>query len=162
MAIFQKTLRLVRNWWPALVWAGIIFTLSTDSFSSKQTYWIFSHILRWLDPAITMHQIHLLNEGLRKAAHVTEYGIFYFLLFRSLRGSHKGWGWTWAFTALAVAAGYSALDEFHQTFVPSRGPSPWDSLLDTSAAALVCAVLWLWYRVKRPAVENSFSEEKHA
>jgi VanZ family protein len=148
-------IRFLRTWWPALVWASVIFTLSTSSFSSKDTYWIFGHILKWLDPAITAHRLHELNEVVRKAAHITEYGIFYFLLFRSFRGGRKGWGWTWALGALAVAALYSGFDEFHQTFVPSRGPSVWDSLLDTSAALLTCALLWLWYRFRQPAVPAS-------
>ena len=33
---------------------------------------------------------------------------------------------------MIVVACYAALDEVHQAFVPGRGASAWDSLLDTS------------------------------
>jgi VanZ family protein len=49
---------------------------------------------------------------------------------------------SWAVLALVIAAGYSALDEFHQSFVPSRTASPWDSLLDTFGAAAAQVVMW--------------------
>jgi VanZ family protein len=48
-----------------------------------------------------------------------------------------------------IATGYSALDEFHQSFVPSRTASPWDSLLDTAGAATAQFVLWLWFRFRQ-------------
>jgi VanZ family protein len=38
------------------------------------------------------------------------------------------------------------LDEVHQIFVPSRGPSPWDSLLDSTGALVALFVLFLLYR----------------
>ncbi len=37
----------------------------------------------------------------------------------------------------------AALDEFHQSFVPSRTASPWDALLDTTGAAAAQIFLWL-------------------
>jgi VanZ family protein len=57
--------------------------------------------------------------------------------------------------ALAIAAAYSALDEFHQSFVPSRTASPWDSLLDTTGAATAQFLLWLWFRFRsRNSIES--------
>jgi len=69
-------------------------------------------------------------------------------LLRAIRGEHRGWQIRWAIAALAIAAGYSALDEFHQSFVPSRTPSSWDSLLDTTGAATAQVLLWLWFRFR--------------
>jgi VanZ family protein len=85
----------------------------------------------------------------RKSAHFTEYFFFGLLLFRGVRGENDGWKLRWAVCALAIAAGYSALDEFHQSFVPSRTASPWDSLLDTVGATAGQIVLSLWCRVNR-------------
>jgi VanZ family protein len=45
-----------------------------------------------------------------------------------------------------IAAVYSGLDEFHQVFVPSRGPSPWDSLLDSTGALVALLTLFFLYR----------------
>ena len=82
---------------------------------------------------------------IRKTAHLTEYFIFSIFLIYGLRGKERGWTLRWAIWAVAIAAGYAALDEFHQSFVPSRTASPWDALLDTVGASLAQVFLWLWY-----------------
>ena len=89
---------------------------------------------------------------IRKSAHFTEYFVFSLLLFRALKEKDQRWRLRWAIWALAIAAGYSALDEFHQSFVPSRTASPWDSLLDTTgaAAAQLALGLWAWIRLRYP------------
>lgn len=139
----------LRAWWPALVWAGIIFTLSTDSFSSEHTSRIIIPVLHWLFPFFSAHRIHEIHHFIRKSAHFTEYFVFCILLFRGVRGDRTGWRWTWALAALSIAAGYSALDEIHQAFVVSRTASPWDSLLDSSGAFAASVMLFLWFRFHR-------------
>jgi len=141
----------LRSWWPALAWAAVIFTLSTDSFSAVNTASIFRHIFKWLDPLISQHQLNFLNLALRKTAHFTEYFVFYLCLFRGFRAGRQGWRWTWALAALAIAAGYSCLDEIHQAFVASRTASPWDSLLDSTGAFFAAAFVRLWYFWRPPA-----------
>ena len=71
-----------------------------------------------------------------------EYFILGVLLFRAFRGDRQGWMLRWTVTALLIAAIFSMLDEFHQSFVPSRTASPWDSLLDTFAAAVAQIACW--------------------
>jgi VanZ family protein len=71
------------------------------------------------------------------------------LLYRGVRGDRKGWRWTWGLAALFCAAGYSVLDEIHQSFVASRGASAYDSLLDSIGAFFAMGVLWLWFRGRR-------------
>jgi VanZ family protein len=80
------------------------------------------------------------------------------LIYRGVRGDRKGWRWTWGISALAVAAGYSIMDEIHQAFVVSRTASPYDSLLDSSGAFFAFAVLYLWFRFRRPKSESSQNE----
>jgi VanZ family protein len=136
----------LRAWWPALLWAAIIFTMSTDTFSARHTASFFEHIIRWFEPSMTAHQFEVIHHYIRKTAHFTEYFVFSLLLYRGVRGSRVGWRWTWGLTALFIAFGYSALDEIHQAFVTSRQASPYDSLLDSVGAFVAFVVIWLWFR----------------
>jgi VanZ family protein len=139
--------RHLKYWLPAIGWAILISWASTDLFSSSHTSRFIIPALHWLLPFAngeTLKQLHFL---IRKSAHFTEYFAFSFLLLRAVREAHSGWQLRWAIVALAIAAGYSALDEFHQSFVSSRTASPWDSLLDTTGAAVAQFVLWLWFRL---------------
>jgi len=58
----------------------------------------------------------------------------------------KPWQWADALIAVAVAGVYAASDELHQYFVPSRGASIADVLLDTTGAAVGILALWAFGR----------------
>jgi VanZ family protein len=155
----------LRAWWPALAWACLIFTLSTDTFSSEHTATIFMPVIHLLIPSFTQDQLDFIHHIIRKSAHFTEYFIFCLLLYRGVRGDRKGWRWTWGVAALSVAAGYSIMDEIHQAFVASRTASPYDSLLDSIGAFFAFATLWLWFRLRREkplAAQESASTSKSA
>jgi VanZ family protein len=143
----QTSAGWVRSWLPAIAWAVLISVASTDSFSPEHTGRIITPILHWLFPSASLPTLNLLNHYIRKAAHVVEYFLFSVLVFRVIRGKESGWQLRWAIWALAIAAGYSAFDEFHQSYVPSRTASPWDALLDTFGATAGQVVLWIWYRL---------------
>jgi VanZ family protein len=146
----------LRTWWPALLWSLIIFTASTDSFSSQRSGSILWPVLHWLVPSLTDSQFEIIHLLIRKSAHVTEYFIFFLLLFRGIRGGRHGWHWAWAFAAWFIAAAYSALDEIHQSFVVSRTASPWDSLLDSTGAFIALLVVYFYYRPsRRPPLAKS-------
>lgn len=139
----------LRAWWPALLWAVVIFFLSTDTFSASNTSRFIEPILRWFLPSASEDFIDQLHFLIRKCAHFTEYFVFYLLLYRGIRAERKGWHWSWAFGAWFIAAAYSALDEIHQSFVASRTASAWDSLLDSTGALVALLVLCLFYRLFR-------------
>lgn len=139
-------LALLRAWWPALVWSSLIFFASTDSFSSDHTSRIIVPVIHWLFPTMSAGGIELLHHLVRKSAHFVEYFIFFMLVYRGIRGGRKGFHWSWAFIAWGIAAVYSLSDEFHQTFVESRGASILDSLLDSVAALVALFVLFFVYR----------------
>jgi VanZ family protein len=132
----------LKRWIAVFGWAALISLASTDSFSEAHTSKIVLPLLHFLLPHAQLAMLEGLHSLLRKSAHFAEYFIFGVLLFRAVRGEHREWMLRWALIAIAIAAGYSALDEFHQSFVPSRTALPWDSLLDTSAAAIAQVVAW--------------------
>jgi VanZ family protein len=138
--------KLVWAWWPALLWSLLIFSMSTDTFSAEHTGSIIEPILRWIYPAITAQQFAVIHHLIRKSAHFTEYFVYGLLLYRGVRRGRTGWHWSWAFVAILLAAVYAGLDEFHQSFVPSRTASPWDSLLDTTGSIAAVIFLFLLFR----------------
>jgi VanZ family protein len=152
----------LKAWWPAIAWACVIFSMSTDTFSAEHTASVFEPILRWLMPTLTKVQFHSIHYFIRKSAHFSEYFVFCLLLYRGVRGERKGWRWSWGLAALSCAAGYSILDEIHQAFVASRTASAYDSLLDSAGAFVAFATLWLWFRFRRPAIPIAGSSTEPA
>ena len=150
----------LRAWWPAFLWAGIIFSMSTDTFSAEHTGSVLEPILRWLVPALTENQFSTIHYLIRKSAHFAEYFVFCLLLYRGVRGDRRGWRWTWGLAALFCAAGYSVLDEIHQAFVASRTASAYDSLLDSAGAFAAFGVLWIWFRWRRFGGAAEIAENK--
>jgi VanZ family protein len=149
----------LRAWWPAIVWACVIFSMSTDTFSSEHTASVLEPVLRWLIPSLTDERFELIHHIIRKSAHFSEYFVFCLFLYRGVRAGRKGWRWTWGVAALSVAAGYSILDEIHQAFVASRTASAYDSLLDSAGAFAAFAFLWLWFRRRRAAAPANSAKE---
>jgi VanZ family protein len=125
-----------------IVWAAVIFTFSTDSFSSDHTQGIIFGILHTFLPHAPNETLSALHEFIRKCGHFGEYFIFGLLLFRALRAPGTGWQLRWTCLAILIAAIYASSDEIHQIFVPSRGASVWDALLDTVGASAAQLAVW--------------------
>jgi VanZ family protein len=153
-----RALGWLSAWWPALLWAGVIFSMSTDTFSAEHTGSVLEPVLRWLVPSLTEDQFLAIHYFIRKSAHFTEYFVFCLLLYRGVRGERRGWRWTWGLAALCCAAGYSVLDEIHQALVASRTASAYDSLLDSIGAFAAFGALWVWFRWRRSAREAAASD----
>jgi VanZ family protein len=141
-------------WLMVVAWAGLITTFSTDSFSKEHTARVIVPILHWVLPRASAETLEFLHFLIRKSAHVFEYFVFGVLLFSAARAPAPGWNMRWAATAIILATAFAAFDEIHQVFVPSRGPSIWDVLLDATAAAGAQLVLWLWLRKVAPSQSN--------
>lgn len=151
-------MRWLRLWWPALLWAALISSFSTSAFSSEHTSLIIIPVLRWLLPHASPETLSELHHLIRKCAHFVEYFILSLLVLRGIRAGRKESHFGWALVAVGVVAGYAALDEFHQSFVPGRGPAVADVLLDTAggvAAQLVVALLMLWGDVRAKQREKT-------
>ena len=102
--------KLFKLWLPVVVWAAFIFYLS--GIPSLKTNLEYDFVLR-------------------KIAHVMEYFILTFLLFRAF----KGFAVSNVFYFFVYPASFSFLyavsDEIHQLFVPGRGGSAADVAIDT-------------------------------
>ncbi len=113
--------------------------------SSEHTSRLLVTFLRWLKPDISWATIAHIHFLIRKAAHLTEYAILAIFLWRAFRFPRpdvRGGLWTAAAMALAIAICFAALDEYHQSFVPSRGSSPVDVMIDSCGAVLGLALRW--------------------
>ena len=105
-------------------------------------------ILRRLFPSASLHMLRMIHFGIRKLAHVTEFGVFSVTVFHGIRGGRAGWRLSWALATLAIAATYAGLDEWHQSFVPMREARLRDVLIDISGALLAQSLVWLYARWK--------------
>jgi VanZ family protein len=126
----------------------MVLLASTDPFSAKNTGEVLHVVLTWVfgqvDPS-TFNLVHLL---VRKSAHFVEYAILSALWFRALRvGLPTLWQIRWALVGVVISLSIAVLDELHQSFVPSRGSSARDVLLDLCGALF--AQFLIWYLLRR-------------
>ncbi len=128
-------------WLPPLLWMALIAWFSFEAWGADQTSRVVVPVIQLLLPWLTAAQVQLFHWILRKGAHLTEYAVLALLLFRAFVCGH-GWRWHRAgLGALAISVAWAATDEAHQAFVPNRGASGLDVLLDATGAALALAVV---------------------
>jgi VanZ family protein len=139
---------LVKLWWPAVAWAGVIFFFSTEYFAAPNTGRFLIPFLAWLFPAMTPQQIMLAHLLVRKLGHLSEYFIFALLLMRALQGDQERLpNYRCVFWTLTMILVYAASDEFHQLFVAGRTAAPRDVIIDFSGA--LCGTLWIYWHRRR-------------
>jgi VanZ family protein len=119
--------KFLHNWLVVIIWAGVIFFFSHQSYlqTDLPTTWDFA---------------------LRKTAHVTEYFILNLLLIRALllqlqnRLSIK----KVIILAALFSVAYATSDEFHQGFIIGRNPSLKDVGYDSLGVMLSVAFYFIW------------------
>ena len=134
-----------RSWlWrygPLILWATLIFIGSTDLLSASNTGGVLRRPLLWLFPHTSETTLRTLQFLLRKAGHFTEYAILALLAARAfLTATFELFRQRWFWISLLLVIAYALSDEFHQSFVPSRTASIYDSMID-SAGGLTALVL---------------------
>jgi VanZ family protein len=122
--------RFLKNWLPVLVWVGVIFLGSTDLMSAQHTSRFIVPFLRWLKPDISAETLASIHFILRKCAHVAEYAVLGLLLLRAATVNYKRSIPIRYLSVLGLCLLVAATDEFHQTFVASRGASATDVMID--------------------------------
>lgn len=140
---------------PLFLWMGFIFFASTGEFSAGNTSRIIGPLLRWLFPEISDEKLLLAHFITRKIAHFVEYAILAWLAARAFStSSHRTLRRRWLLLSLLLVISYSLLDEYHQSFVPTRTGSIYDSLLDMSGGLTALLLYTLWRR--RRAMRNNW------
>jgi VanZ family protein len=136
--LHEKIRRFLKNWLPVIVWVGVIFLGSTDLMSAEHTSRFIVPFLRWLKPDISAETLASIHFIVRKCTHVGEYAILALLLLRAatLIANSKRSISILYLSVLGVSVIVAATDEFHQTFVASRGASVQDIMIDSSGAVL--------------------------
>jgi VanZ family protein len=144
---------------PAVVWAGVIFYLSAQP--NLGTPSAIVALLR--ESGVPPETYELIDYLVRKAAHFTEYAILAVLIHHAL-GLVSGWSaQRRVAVAWALAVLYAASDEFHQSFVPGRGPAVTDVVID-ACGALAGLLLWRilarWWAARRMPADLAHSQSR--
>lgn len=94
---------------------------------------------------------------MRKVGHFTEYAILALLSRRAFVISAKAFiQLHWFELGLLLVASYALLDEFHQSFVPSRTASIYDSAIDVAGGLTVLLIFKLYDKRIRGQKRNAF------
>lgn len=148
---------VLKVWIAAGLWIGIIVIESTSYLSSDNTSHYLYPLLHFLF-GISVKAFAPFHAYLRKTGHFVGYFILSLLLFRAWREtlpSVRYWTARWAAIAFLMSAFVASMDEWHQTFLPSRTGTIHDVLLDSSAAltAQIVIALYLWLRFRRKPLQ---------
>lgn len=140
----------IKAWIAAILWLIVIAIESTSYLSSENTSRILYPLLHFLF-GMNTERFEFWHFYIRKGGHVIGYGTLSILLFRALRATThlrttSRWTFRWAAFAVLGTAVVASLDEWHQSFIPTRTGTPRDVALDTCAGIVAQVLLILWIR----------------
>ena len=131
----------VLDWLPAALSVAVIVAESTATMSAENTSrWLYPLWVHLFGPIASPHwaEVHHL---IRKIGHFIDYGgvsvAFLYGWLRTLHRSHGRYRPIWlraAFLAVSCTLMIAILDEYHQSFLPSRTSSPIDVCIDLCGA----------------------------
>ena len=133
--------------WVALILWLIVITIESTTLSSAETSRFLYPVLHFLFGIdwVTFQPWHHL---LRKCGHVFGYALLSILLFRAWRASLPSitgakWSLRWTTIAILGTAFVASLDEWHQSYIPSRTGTYKDVILDTCAGIAAQLAIYL-------------------
>jgi len=146
---------LLRAWWPAAVWVCLIAFESTDFFSAEHTGGALYSLLTRFFGNINLAEFRIFHHYLRKTGHFVGYGMLSVLLLRGWRATLDQDNLKLFRTCLLSWLGtvfVATMDEWHQSYIPSRTGTWRDVVLDSFAGLVFLLVAYYWLR-RGPAVE---------
>ena len=149
---------VLKAWIAAILWLIVIAIESTSFASAHNTGRLLYPLLHFIF-GLSHEQFEPWHFFMRKSGHVFGYGLLSILLFRAWRATlpvigQAKWKLRWASIAVLGTALVAGLDEWHQSFLPSRTGRWQDVVLDTCAgiaAQLLLLVLLCWRGSKPPS-----------
>lgn len=144
--------QLLKAWIAAGLWLTLIVIESTSYLSSANTGRVLYPILHFLF-GFDEIRFAVWHHYIRKTGHFVGYFTLSVLLFRAWKAtlpSASIWQLRWAAIAFLMSAFVGSMDEFHQTFLPSRTGLVSDAVLDSTAALIAQIVIFLVLYVARP------------
>lgn len=114
-------MKYVRFWGPPVLWMITIFLLSERQ-------------------RVSVSETYTLNFLFFKTLHLIEYGSLFVMLYRALRNTTHTTERNAVISAAMLAVFYGVLDEFHQTFVPTREGKLRDVIID----GLGVGIAWIF------------------
>ena len=142
--------RLFSRYAPLVAWLVFISYASSYNFNAGNTSRIIGPLVLWLFPNTSPETLLGIHVFTRKAAHFIEYAILALLAARAVRTSPRpALANRWFLASLALVVAYALLDEYHQSFVPSRTGSIYDSLIDISGGLTALLLLRWRYAAQR-------------
>jgi VanZ family protein len=142
-----KTLQRLWRYGPVLLWIVLISVASSSEFSALNTSQIFRPLLLWVFPNLSEEWVAAIHLFMRKLAHFSEYAVLGILSARAFSSSSYYFiKRHWFRVALLLVTCCALLDEFHQSFVPSRTASIFDSAIDVSGGLTALLFFRNWLR----------------
>jgi VanZ family protein len=140
---------VLKAWIALILWLIVIAIESTTYLSSQNTSRFLYPVLHFLF-GIDYASFEPWHAFLRKCGHVFGYALLSILLFRAWRETlprMDGGPWTprWATIAVVGTALVASLDEWHQSYLPSRTGTIHDVILDTCAGVAAQLAIFLYY-----------------
>jgi VanZ family protein len=149
---------VLKAWIAAVLWLILIAIESSALLSAHNTSRILYPLLHFLF-GMDWERFEVWHFFIRKAGHVVGYAILSALLFRAWRAtlpamSDVKWTPRWATIAILGTTLVASLDEWHQSFVPSRTGRWQDVVLDTSAGLGAQLIILVWMRRKKSSLNG--------
>lgn len=124
--------RFLRYWIPPVLWMLLFFPLFNKFLGSPVLYRTMLYVFQLFSPDISAAAIEIPYILLRKSLHFIEFMVLAFLIYRAFsRNQRNRWDIRWAFPSVIIGISYGFLDEYLQTFIPSRNGSILDGIIDS-------------------------------
>jgi VanZ family protein len=141
---------VLKAWIAAILWLILIAIESSALLSAHNTSRILYPLLHYLF-GLDWDRFEVWHFYIRKSGHVIGYGTLSILLFRAWRATlpaldNVKWTFRWANIAILGTALVASLDEWHQSFIPTRTGTVRDVVLDTCAGIAAQLLIFLWLK----------------
>jgi VanZ family protein len=154
---------LLKAWIAAILWLIVIAIESSALLSAHNTSRILYPLLHFLF-GLDWARFEVWHFYIRKTGHVIGYAILSILLFRAWRATlpamaDVSWTPRWATIAVLGTVIVASLDEWHQSFIPSRTGRWQDVVLDSCAGVGAQILIVIWQKSFRKET-RSFSTSR--